>query len=97
MNYYVFGLKEIFSNNKIYFRFFDGLFNLTTDEKHKILTELNCNPSTYRSQKLRGTRNKDMIRVILNYFKYKDFDFSNENRYNIALSKVYYCYYKIIK
>lgn len=98
MNYYVFELKNLFSNNKIYFRLFDGLFNFTATEKHRILQELNCNPSTYRSQKLRGTRNKDMIFVILNYFKYKDFNFSLENEYNILLSKIYYCcYYKISK
>jgi len=96
MSYYIFNIKNFFIDNKIYFGLFDGLFNLTINEKHKVLLELNCIPSTYRSQKLRGTKNKELIKTILTYFNYNDFDFELESQYNILLSKIYYCcYYKI--
>ena len=91
-----FNLDYYFKKTNVYYALFDGLFTLSNIEKESILNELGIIPSSYRSQRANyNVKNKNNIKILLDYFKYKQINSEEQCRYEILITKIYYyCYYK---
>ena len=91
-----FNLDYYFKKTHVYYALFDGLFNKIEKDKLTVLKELGIGSSSYRNQRaMENVSNKSNISLLLDYFQYKMNYPEDQQKYEILLTKIYYCcYYK---
>ena len=93
MNTYIFSLNEYFENTQKYYYFFDGMVTYINKTKKEVLKEVDIYESSYRSDRLKPKVRNNNKNILLNYFKYKDVDKHSQLKYEVCISKIYYCSY----
>ena len=93
MNTYIFSLEEYFERTPKYYHFFDGLFVYEKKLKKDVLKEIDVYENSYRVERTRPLVNNANKKLILDYFKYNDVDHESRLKYEICISKIYYCSY----
>ncbi len=93
MNTYVFSLDEYFERTQKYYYFFDGMVHFINKSKKDVLKEVDIYESSYRSDRLKPKVKNRNRNILLNYFKYNDVNKESQLKYEICISKIYYCTY----
>jgi hypothetical protein len=86
-------LEEFFHSTKKHYYFIDGLTLKENKPKYELLHEIGISDDSYRTERLKEFVKNDNIKILLNYFNYKNIDINDKVKYEIILSKINYCVY----
>lgn len=93
MNTYIFSLTEYFEKTQKYYYFFDGLMAYEKKLKKDVLKTVDIYEVSYRADRLKPKVKNRNRHILLDYFKYEDVDANAQLKYEICISKIYYCAY----
>lgn len=93
MNTYIFSLSEYFDKTQKYYYFFDGLIRFENKVKKDVLKTVDIYDVSYRADRLKEKVKNKNRQLLLDYFKYKDVNKNDQLKYEICISKIYYCTY----
>ena len=95
MNTYIFSLEEYFEKTQKYYYFFDGLIAYEKKLKKDVLKTVDIYETSYRADRLKSkVKNGNKI-ILLNHFGYNEIDINSQLKYEICISKIYYCTYYV--
>lgn len=93
MHTYIFSLEDYFERTQKYYYFFDGMMTYEKKLKKDILKEVDVYENSYRVERLRPLVKNANKKLLLDYFKYNTTDPKSRLKYEICISKIYYCSY----
>ena len=93
MHTYIFSLEDYFERTQKYYYFFDGMMTYEKKLKKDILKEVDVYENSYRVERLRPLVKNANKKLLLDYFKYNTTDPKSRLKYEICVSKIYYCSY----
>lgn len=95
MNTYIFSLGEYFETTQKYYYFFDGLMLYEKKLKKDVLKTVDVYEVSYRADRLKSKVKNNNRNLLLNYFNYNDVEQKDRLKYEICISKIYYCTYYV--
>lgn len=93
MHTYIFSLEDYFERTQKYYYFFDGMMTYEKKLKKDVLKEVDVYENSYRVERLRPLVKNANKKLLLDYFKYNATDPNSRLKYEICISKIYYCSY----
>ena len=93
MHTYIFSLEDYFERTQKYYYFFDGMMTYEKKLKKDILKEVDVYENSYRVERLRPLVKNGNKKLLLDYFKYNTTNPKSRLKYEICISKIYYCSY----
>lgn len=93
MHTYIFSLEDYFERTQKYYYFFDGMMTYEKKLKKDVLKEVDVYENSYRVERLRPLVKNANKKLLLDYFKYNTTNPKSRLKYEICISKIYYCSY----
>lgn len=93
MHTYIFSLEDYFERTQKYYYFFDGMMTYEKKLKKDVLKEVDVYENSYRVERLRPLVKNGNKKLLLDYFKYNTTNPKSRLKYEICISKIYYCSY----
>ena len=91
MKTYTFSLNEYFNKTQKCYYFIDGLFNYTKTIKKEVFQTVDVYGNSYRTDRLKDNVKNNNRELLLKYFNYNMIDNSFQHKYEVCISKIYYC------
>lgn len=95
MNTYIFSLSEYFERTQKYYYFFDGLIAYEKKLKKDVLKAVDIYEVSYRADRLKPKVKNKNRNILLKHFNYNEIDLNSQLKYEICISKIYYCTYYV--
>ena len=93
MKTYTFNLDNYFKKTQKCYYFIDGLFNYTKLLKKDVFKIVDIYDVSYRTDRLKENVKNNNRANLLKYFNYNMVDLSYQHKYEVCISKIYYCVY----
>ena len=95
MNTYIFSLADYFERTQKYYYFFDGLIAYEKKLKKDVLKTVDIYEVSYRADRLKPKVKNRNRNILLKHFNYNEIDMNSQIKYEICISKIYYCTYYV--